>query len=417
MKLACTPIFEKKRLDSLASLNILDSLPESDYDAITSIAALVCGTPVALICLVDTNRIWFKSKYGIEAIQIPRETAFCSHAILQDGPFIVNDLSKDDRFYDNPLVTLGPQYKFYAGVPLFSPDNYPIGTLCVLDTRPGEINEDQIKTLKSLSNQITRLLELKSQLIEMQNLEKRRKEYEFRISESSRLSTLGEMAAGIAHEINNPLTIIQCKSKILKRKFEEGVLDSKINLKDFEVINDTVDRIVTIVKGLKTYSRNSEHDPLRPANLKSLLDETFSLCLDRFKFSGVNVGITCPASIELNCRPAQISQVLINLISNSYDAIIDLNEKWISINVLEDADHFKVIVKDSGKGIPESIATKMTQAFFTTKEVGKGTGLGLSISMGIMETHGGHLLYDSRESNTTFILSFPKEFSKSKCAS
>lgn len=416
MKLACMPIDESDRLESLENLNILDSLPESDYDSIVAIAALVCKTPFALICLVDKRRIWFKARHGITGTEIPREAAFCSFAILQKDTFIVNDLSADDRFFDNPLVTNGAQFKFYAGVPLLSPDNHTIGTLCVLDTKPGEMNEDQIKTLKALSNQVTRLLELKSQLVQMQKHDKDRKQYEFQISEASRLSTLGEMAAGIAHEINNPLTIIQCKSKILKRKCEDGSLDKEVNLKDFEVINDTVDRIVTIVKGLKTYSRNSEHDPLRPANLKSLIDETFALCIDRFKFNGVNVSITCPRSIELNCRPSQISQVLMNLISNSYDAIIDLEEKWISINALEEDEHFKIIVADSGHGIPESIAEKMTQAFFTTKEVGKGTGLGLSISMGILETHGGSLAYDSQKPNTTFVLTFPKELIQIKSA-
>ena len=409
MKSAPDYLFEKERLDSLSALNILDTLPESDYDAITSLAAQICQTPISLICMVDKERIWFKSRNGISATQIPKEAAVCAYAILQKEAFIVEDMTLDDRFFDTPLVTGAAHFRFYAGVPLMSPDNFAIGTLCIIDTKARSITVDQIKSLHALSAQITRLLELKIKIAQLMTHENQLRLLEQQINESARLSTLGEMTAGIAHEINNPLTIIQCKSKILKRKCEDGTFDLKANAKDFDIINTTVDRIVKIVKGLKTYSRNSENDPFRPANLKSLIDETLSLCVEHYKFEDITVSVNCCPSLEIDCRSSQISQVLMNLISNSHDAIENLKDKWIKINVIEERSVIRVLVSDSGKGIPTEIVHKMTLPFFTTKELGKGTGLGLSISKGILESHGGYLIYDSGKANTTFALTFPKK--------
>ncbi len=155
---------EKQRIESLKSLEILDTLPEEDFNQITHLASEICGTPIALISLVDKDRQWFKATRGLNASQTSRELAFCAHAILQEEVFVVEDSSQDDRFRDNPLVTGEPRVQFYAGAPLRSPDGYPIGTVCVIDTKKRTLSSGQLSSLKYLSNQVTRLLQLKKQV-------------------------------------------------------------------------------------------------------------------------------------------------------------------------------------------------------------------------------------------------------------
>ncbi|MEQ1723813.1 MAG: GAF domain-containing protein [Pseudobdellovibrio sp.] len=171
MKIATLHPNEKQRLESLQALNILDSLPESDFDQITQLASEICGTPIALISLVDRDRQWFKSKVGLNADQTPRDLAFCAHAILQDDVFVVENSSNDERFFDNPLATGGPNVQFYAGAPLLSPDGLPIGTVCVIDTKPRSLSTTQATSLKSLSNQVTRLLKLRTKIKKLEESE------------------------------------------------------------------------------------------------------------------------------------------------------------------------------------------------------------------------------------------------------
>ena len=161
MKKPEIPIDELNRISELNSYAILDTLPEEDYDNLTWLAAQICGTPISLISLIDPTRQWFKSHHGLDATETPRDLAFCAHAINKpDDVLIVPDSREDVRFSNNPLVTGDPHVIFYAGVPLNTSNGHPLGTLCVIDNQPNSLSVNQIESLKALSQQVVRLMEL-----------------------------------------------------------------------------------------------------------------------------------------------------------------------------------------------------------------------------------------------------------------
>ncbi len=248
-------------------------------------------------------------------------------------------------------------------------------------------------------------------LLQKQNLELKKVHHETEVAHqqliySSKMSSLGEMAGGVAHEINNPLAIIVGKASRLKRIFsrEQWTADEKIKiLKDTEDIIDTSERIAKIISGLKTFSRNADKDPFVLTEIKSLVNDSLALCQEKFKHLSVELIVGVIPDLTIECRPTQISQVLINLLNNALDAVTQLPEKWVRLDISEVAPHHvRFTVRDSGLGIPEEVLNKLMQPFFTTKDVGKGTGLGLSISKGIAEAHQGTLRYDSSSKNTSF---------------
>ncbi|GAB4032267.1 GAF domain-containing protein [Spirosoma gilvum] len=153
---------ESNRIDALRSYNILDTLPEQDYDDITTLASEICQTPISLISLIDDQRQWFKSNHGLDTRETPREYSFCAHSIIDPTEiFIVPDSRQDARFADNPLVTGDPHVVFYAGVPLVNEEGFPLGSLCVIDHVPKQLNESQLKSLRVLGKQVVNLLELR----------------------------------------------------------------------------------------------------------------------------------------------------------------------------------------------------------------------------------------------------------------
>jgi len=161
MKVAPIPNNEIARLAALSEAAILDTPPETGFDDLTKLAASVCGVPIALVSLVDTHRQWFKSRVGLDAEQTPRELAFCAHAILDEGVFIVPDAHEDERFFDNPLVQGAPNVRFYAGAPVTSQEGFNVGTLCVIDHQPRTLTPEQLEVLRSLARQAAAQIDLR----------------------------------------------------------------------------------------------------------------------------------------------------------------------------------------------------------------------------------------------------------------
>lgn len=158
------PKNEDERINALRRTGVLDTDPERNYDDLTFVASLICGTPIALISLVDSGRQWFKSRVGLEVSQTSRDSSFCAHAIHDSKIMVVHDTLEDPRFVDNPLVTGDPGIRFYAGAPLTSTEGFAFGTICVIDRVPRDLTEPQHRALEALSRQVSSLLELRQSL-------------------------------------------------------------------------------------------------------------------------------------------------------------------------------------------------------------------------------------------------------------
>ena len=232
---------------------------------------------------------------------------------------------------------------------------------------------------------------------------------EERLFESSRMSALGYMASGIAHEINNPLTIITLKLSQLIRKINSGSLQAEELETGLHKVASTAERIGKVVRGLSSISRNSENDPMVKVKLKTTIEETLQLCHERFKTHSVTLtaNIAEISDIEIKGRASQIMQVLLNLLNNAMDAIMGSEEMWVSIKAVQGEFGAIISVTDSGKGIPKQLHTKLMEPFFTTKEAEKGTGLGLSISKKIIDEHQGKLYLKENSANTCFVIELP----------
>jgi GAF domain-containing protein len=150
------PEDEDKRIRALHELGILDTAPEERFDRCTRIAAALFDVPIALVSLVDTNRQWFKSRYGLDVAETPREQAFCAHAILQEDILLIPDALLDDRFAENPLVTGEPRVRFYAGCPLSLADGSRLGTLCLIDHQPRDFDQRRLALMRDVARMIER---------------------------------------------------------------------------------------------------------------------------------------------------------------------------------------------------------------------------------------------------------------------
>lgn len=179
------PDNEVARLEALHRYQILDTAREEAFDDLARLAAFICGTPIALVSLVDANRVWFKSKLGLDALEVPRNLAFCSTAILQPDVLLVEDTSTDQRFADNPLVTSDPGLRFYAGTPLITPDGHALGTICTLDRVPRTLTPEQVEALRALGKQVLAQFEMHRQLVELEHLtgELKKTEKQLRLSQ------------------------------------------------------------------------------------------------------------------------------------------------------------------------------------------------------------------------------------------
>jgi signal transduction histidine kinase/ActR/RegA family two-component response regulator len=375
------PPDEAERLAALRAYQILDTAPEAGFDDLTALAAEVAATPIALVSLIDTDRQWFKSRQGLEACETGRDIAFCSHAILHDAPLVVTDTHADPRFHDNPLVTGEPHIRAYAGIPLYVPAGYRLGTLCVIDPRPREFSPQQIASLQRLARQVVAQLELRRARDEA--------------LAAARAKT--EFLANMSHEIRTPLNGVIGMANLL--------VDSNLSPAQREMaetLSECGDHLLAVVNDVLDLSRleagRCELDAVSfdAAQLARRAGAMFESAADA-KGVALRVTVAPRFAAERRGDATRVRQVLLNLVGNA----VKFTERGaVDVGLDGDADSLTLRVQDTGIGMDQATIARLFQPFEQghagiARRYG-GTGLGLAISARLVGLMGGRIEIDSR---------------------
>ena len=396
---AALPDNEGVRTDALHAYQILDSLPETQYQDIVELVSLVCGTPIALVSLVDRERQWFKARTGLDATETARDVAFCAHAVLSpDDLMVVPDATRDPRFADNPLVTGAMQIRFYAGA--------------------------------ALSRQVMSHLELRHKTVQLEQAQAL-------LQQAEKMASIDQLAAGVAHEINNPVGFVsanmgtlnkhagtlfetldgyetilrneplsvvgRAQIDALRERAELGYLKTDM----VDLVNESMEglnRVRDIVQALKDFSHVGQVD-WQFADLHAGIDTTLKIVGNEIRHKARVVreyGVLPP----VRCLPSQLNQVFMNLLVNAAQAIS--RDGVITIRTAMENGWARIDISDNGIGIAPQDRQRIFDPLFTTKPVGLGTGLGLSVSYSIISKHGGEISVDSTpDIGTTFTVRPP----------
>lgn len=394
------PKNENERLILLKELGLLDTGEEKIFDKVTQLAAEICQTPICLISLIDEKRQWFKSHHGLDATETPREYAFCAHAINQTETFIVPDATKDDRFFDNPLVTGKPNVIFYAGAQLKLPSGHNLGTLCVIDHNPKELSPIQIGQLNTLAEHLVDLFLLRSRFSYLEILERAKESW----------------LANLVHDFKNPLNaivgitdIIQTDFATLSEKEKKSFLESMVKSSDslMALVDDVLDLG-------KLESDCIEVTPTRIDAVLLVKDVQQELTPVAMKLNKKISLLNLPTKLECTADLRRLKQVLTNIFSNAIKYSSSESEIKIQLNV--ESNFVLISVTNQGPGISANDIPKLFQKYGRLinpdENLNKrihGTGLGLYLSKKLLDKMNGAIHVQSTiNETTTFTVSIPK---------
>ena len=368
------PVDEAARRAALDRYAILDTGREQAYDDFTLLAAHICGTPIALITLIDGTRQWFKSRVGIDLIETPREHSFGAHAIAGNRTLVVRDAAEDPRFSDNPLVTGNPHIRFYAGAPIVTSDGHGLGTICVIDRVPRVLEAAQLRALEALSRQLMSLLELRRAMASLRDAEHAKKAF---ISYAS-------------HELRTPLTSIRGAVTLV---LEGGAaLDDDTRELMVAAFRNT-ERLLGIVNDMLDLERlGSGEIAVEPGDCDLGLVMKASVEAVRPLARIAGVSITAPvASVRITADGDRLSQVFINVIANAVRYSPPGSD--VRIGVEPQQERVIITVDDQGPGVPQAFRQSIFEPFKQVQGSAAhkkgGTGLGLTISRAIVQMHDG----------------------------
>lgn len=384
---------EVERLEELYRFKILDSATEKDFDDVVELASIICEVPVSLITLIDASRQWFKSKKGIDWSETHRDVSFCGHAIHQNDLFIVEDATKDERFTDNPLVVNEPSIRFYAGMPLTTEKGYNLGTLCVIDSEPKTLNASQKQALEILSNQVSKLIELREKKLQ---LEEKVKIIEVQNKKLKNLNKQNnEMTSIISHDLRGPISSVL--SYFNSDYYVKSGNEEKLQL--MPVIKESINGIYNLVENLLEWSQSVGDFNLVSLNLHQYITEVIQLLQVQAAKKGIKLLNNVNPDIKVLADYSMLRFILRNLTGN---AIKFTENGTIEFSALQ-KEHQKVCVfiKDSGIGMSQQLLSRLNTGnkkittLGTRKE--KGSGLGLKLINEFLERHNSALEIESKE--------------------
>ena len=370
---------ERQRLAALHEYQILDTLPEADYDRIVKVASQACDTPIALISLVDSERQWFKASVGLDAEETPRDVSFCTHAVAAEQTLLVEDASADGRFSNNPLVRSDPNIRFYCGVPIRGYSGHCLGTLCVIDQKPREMASTELETLQDLARHVEVLLELRRNSRRVEELMLQR-------------AHLGNM---VAHDANNLLTVV-----VSEAEFVIGSMTLQDARERARQLRDATQSLKRLLSNFTQLNRSEQPEATPNLQTMRLRDwgERFcrreSLRVDR---GGKRFESTLDLSDEFVTDPDWLERVLLNLLDNAIryapaDSTIRMDMRTTAAGPLE------VTVEDEGPGVPESDRERIFDLYFRRNAERRfGTGLGLAFCQMAIQALNGRIWVEGRE--------------------
>jgi signal transduction histidine kinase len=384
---------ENERIKALYGYDILDTEAEKVFDDLTQLASEICETPIALISLVDPDRQWFKSTVGINAKETHRDIAFCAHAIHQREIFEVTNALKDERFFDNPLVTEDPNIRFYAGAQLVTPEGHAIGTLCAISDEPKKLNAHQRKALEILSREVIAQMELRRNLRDLKSANEYKTEF----------------LSNISHEIRTPLNAITGFSRLLlEQSQEQNELTSA--LRDYvNEIEFSSKRLLHIVNSVLDLSKiEAGKMELKPTwiDIHQFLNDLNGMLQVKAKEKAVNLQLIVSTELpkHLFFDEGKLGQILINIINNAIK--FTGKGKSITVNVSKTENNevtFDVI--DQGVGISVCDQSKLFNKYQQVGEnrAKEGTGLGLCITKSLVELMQGTISLASEQNKGTHV--------------
>ena len=370
------PANETERLAALHEYNILDTIPEKEYDDITKIAADICGTPISLLTIVDAERQWFKSRIGLTDTETKRELAFCAHAILEpEELFMVRNATEDARFFDNPLVTGSPHIAFYAGVPLVNESGNALGTLCVIDNKPKDLSVEQKATLNALARQIVAHFETRKANMHLQLQQLQLEQVN---------NDLSRFAHVVAHDIKSPCSSLAMGIAMIRDNYMQNL--DKEGILFLNLLEETSLRAICMVNGILEHTQtvNKSKTTKEHFTFGTLISELKKLIV-------IPPGFTLETndeSLELFTSRYILLQILLNLCNNA----IKYNKKsnglvFLTASASHSVYHFSV--KDNGPGIALTDQKKIFDLFSTLGNADRynhqGTGIGLATVKRLVE--------------------------------
>jgi two-component sensor histidine kinase len=335
---------EGYRLDALRRYGILDTPRESDFDEVVKVASAICGTPISVINLIDEGRQWFKAEVGLGVRETPLDSSICAHAILQPGLFIVPDTTLDRRFADNPLVTGDPHLRFYAGALLETPEGFPLGTVCVLDYKPRELDDTQKAFLRLMASQVMKLLELRR--IAVVEHAARIKAEEL-VKENQTLMREGD------HRLMNSLQLVQSLLALQSRSTSSEEVRAQLDLAGNRVI-----AIASVHKQLHLTGSMEEVD---------IADFLRRLC-DSLKYTApaqiAAIDVTADSARFRSDIASGMGLLVAELVTNSFKYAYAAGESGnIAVDFKQGSDGWCLQVSDEGRGLPEGFDIDQSKGF------------------------------------------------------